>query len=98
MSFGKTSEKIKTPNRLPQYRSKNGLGSIRQREGKILFLLVIPVLVYVILFAYAPLWGLGYGFVKYRLGKPLTQSEFVGFQNFVTLFKMSISKKTIVCR
>ena len=95
MSFGKTSEKIKTPNRLPQYRSKNGLGSIRQREGKILFLLVIPVLVYVILFAYAPLWGLGYGFVKYRLGKPLTQSEFVGFQNFVTLFKNPIIRKNI---
>ena len=60
-----------------------------------LFLLAIPVLVYVILFGYVPLWGLGYAFVKYRLGKPMLESDFVGLQNFITLFKNPVIRENI---
>lgn len=95
MSLGKISEKTKKPNRLPQHSNKNGLGAMQQRKGKVLFLLAIPVLAYVILFAYVPLWGLGYAFVKYRLGKPMLESEFVGLENFITLFKNPIIRKNI---
>ena len=53
--------------RLTQRRKKKSLGAVQSKNGKVLFLLAIPVIAYVILFAYVPMWGLGYAFVEFRL-------------------------------
>ena len=95
MSLGKLTAAKQKPNRLPQKSNKNGLGAMQTKKGKVLFLLAIPVMVYVILFGYVPLWGLGYAFVKYRLGKPMLESDFVGLQNFITLFKNPVIRENI---
>lgn len=81
--------------RLPQRRKKNGLGAIQSRKGKLLFLLALPVIAYVILFSYVPMWGLGYAFVKFRLGKPMLESTFVGLDNFRILFENPIIRKNV---
>ena len=81
--------------RLPQRRKKNSLGAVQSRKGKVLFLCAIPVIAYVILFGYVPMWGLGYAFVKYRLGKPMLESAFVGLDNFKVLFENPVIRKNV---
>lgn len=81
--------------RLTQRRKKKSLGAVQSKNGKVLFLLAIPVIAYVILFAYVPMWGLGYAFVEFRLGKPMLESTFVGFDNFKILFENPIIRKNV---
>ena len=96
MSFGKQAAVKQKPNRLPQKRNKNSLGAMQAKKGKILFLLALPVIAYVIIFGYVPLWGLGYAFVKYRLGRPMLQCDFVGLKNFTVLFENPVIRKNII--
>jgi len=51
-----------------------------------LFLMMLPFLVAVFLFAYLPLAGWRYAFYNYKLGLPMDQQEFVGFKWFTSLF------------
>lgn len=81
--------------RLTQRRKKKSLGAVQSKNSKVLFLLAIPVIAYVILFAYVPMWGLGYAFVEFRLGKPMLESTFVGFDNFKILFENPIIRKNV---
>lgn len=81
--------------RLTQRRKKNSLGAVQSQKGKVLFLLAIPVIAYIILFSYVPMWGLGYAFVKFRLGKPMLESTFVGLDNFKILFENPIIRKNV---
>jgi putative aldouronate transport system permease protein len=56
-------------------------------DGKYrLFLMIMPFLVLVTLFAYLPLWGWRYAFFDYRAGFALSMDEFVGFKWFRYLF------------
>lgn len=87
---------VRKGERLPRRRKDNSLRSVKPRKGKILFLLAIPIIAYVILFAYVPMWGLGYAFVKFRLGKPMLESTFVGFDNFKVLFENPIIRKNVI--
>lgn len=68
---------------------------LRKKQGKKLFLYILPVLIYVFIFSYMPLWGLGYAFVKYKPGLPLFDSEFVGFRNFTVLFSNAVIRKNV---
>lgn len=95
MKQGKATALHQERERLPQRRKNNSLGAVQSRKGKILFLCAIPVLAYVIIFGYVPMWGLGYAFVKYRLGKPMLESTFVGFDNFKILFENPIIRDNI---
>lgn len=52
-----------------------------------MFILAIPGLLYFLIFKIAPLWGLSFAFVDYNPLKGLFASEFVGFKNFIDLFK-----------
>lgn len=65
------------------------------RKGKILFLCSIPVIAYVILFGYVPMWGLGYAFVEYRLGRPMLECTFVGLNNFKILFENPVIRENV---
>ena len=51
-----------------------------------LFLMMLPFLVAVFLFAYLPLTGWRYAFYNYKLGLSMDQQEYVGFKWFTTLF------------
>lgn len=51
-----------------------------------LFLMAAPFLVLVFLFSYLPLYGWVYAFYNFRPGIPLSESTFVGFQWFKSMF------------
>lgn len=52
-----------------------------------LYLLVLPALVYIIIFAYKPMSGILIAFQDYSLKKGIWGSEWVGFENFLRLFR-----------
>ncbi len=56
------------------------------RKNKILFLMLLPALVYFTLFFYLPFVGVYYAFIDYKFGKGLFGSPFVGLKNFRFLF------------
>ena len=51
-----------------------------------LHVLALPVLIYLILFSYAPMFGVVLAFEKYSVTKGFFRSEWVGFKNFEFLF------------
>lgn len=55
-----------------------------------LFLLVLPFIVLVILFAYYPLYGWRYAFYDYKPPKTLDNCEFVGFKWFLNLVQSKV--------
>ncbi|MCL2002825.1 MAG: ABC transporter permease subunit [Oscillospiraceae bacterium] len=60
-----------------------------------LFLMILPFLVLVGLFAYLPLWGWRYAFFDYRPGFDLTMDDFVGFQWLRYLFENPATRRHI---
>jgi putative aldouronate transport system permease protein len=56
---------------------------ISQRQ---LVIMAVPILLYVILFTYVPLWGWTMAFQNYRPGKTFAQQSWVGLQWFNLLF------------
>ncbi|WP_130838365.1 ABC transporter permease subunit [Lachnoclostridium sp. Marseille-P6806] len=55
-----------------------------------LFLLVLPFIVLVLLFAYYPLYGWMYAFYDYKPPKTLANSPFVGFKWFLSLVQNDV--------
>lgn len=51
-----------------------------------MFLCVLPLLVVVLIFSYAPLFGWIYAFTDYTLGKRISDLHFVGFKYFIMAF------------
>ncbi|BCN31620.1 ABC transporter permease [Anaeromicropila herbilytica] len=70
------------------------------RRKRVLYLMILPVLIYFIVFAYIPMPGAYIAFVDYNIGKGIFNSEFVGFKNFEFLMKTGdlwrITKNTIL--
>lgn len=56
------------------------------KKNWVLYLLFLPVLIWLILFHYAPMPGIFMAFENYSISKGLFGSKFVGLQNFVDLF------------
>ena len=61
-----------------------------------LFLMMLPFLLSVFLFAYLPLYGWSYAFFNYRFGIPLNQQEFVGLKWFTEMFTNAANRENIV--
>ena len=59
------------------------------RQNKMLFLFLLPGLVYFIVFQYIPLGGLIIAFKDYKMGKGLLGSDWVGLEHFLRLFSTS---------
>ena len=58
-----------------------------KREGYIeLYLMMIPVLIILIIFKYIPMNGILIAFQDFNIFKGILGSEFIGFQNFQTMF------------
>ena len=60
-----------------------------------LFLLILPFVVYLIMFRYVPLFGWYIGFVNYKIGTPIFKCEFVFLDNFKKLFELSAFKRAM---
>lgn len=61
----------------------------RLKKDKFLILMILPVIVYYVIFCYFPMTGLWMAFTKYRIGSGLAglyNSEFVGLQWFKQFF------------
>lgn len=61
-------------------------GKGRKKQGKIMFLMILPFLILNFLFAYFPLYGWVYAFYDYKAPLQLSQCEFVGWKWFTLLF------------
>nr|WP_243892533.1 ABC transporter permease subunit [Schleiferilactobacillus harbinensis] len=61
---------------------RGGLSKMQRKQGKKMFLLIIPFLILAFLFSYLPLFGWVYAFFDYKPPIPLSQSKFVGLQWF----------------
>ena len=70
------------------------------KRKKVLFLMISPVILYFIIFAYIPMPGSYIAFVDYNIGKGIFSSNFVGFKNFEFLVKTGdlwrITKNTLL--
>lgn len=67
---------------------------------RVLFLMILPTIIYFIVFAYVPMPGAYVAFVNYNIRKGIFGSEFVGFKNFEFLIKSGdlwrITKNTLL--
>ena len=70
-------------------KKKEGGMTGRQRKQVKLVLLLLPFMVLVGIFSYAPLFGWSYAFVDYTPGVSVWDSKFVGFDNFIRVFTSS---------
>lgn len=57
------------------------------RNHWVLFLMILPAIVYFFIFCYIPMPGAYIAFVNYNAGKGIFGSPFIGFQNFAYLIK-----------
>ena len=83
---------------VPNKKKKN---PILTKDGKLapgfrLFLMALPLFVYIFIFAYRPVAGLRYAFYNYKPPKNLTDCDFVGFQHFTNLVTNPAMQKNIV--
>lgn len=56
-------------------------------KNRILFLMLLPVLVYFLINNYFPMIGIYYAFVQFDFNTPLFQMDFIGLKNFEFLWK-----------
>lgn len=66
------------------------------RKNKILFLMLLPALLYFVAFFYLPFVGAYYAFIDYKYALGLFRSPFVGFKNFRFLFVSNIITKLTI--
>lgn len=63
--------------------------SVREdlRKNKVKYLMILPVIIYFIFFAYKPMYGVIIAFKDFRPGLGIIKSRWVGLENFVAFFK-----------
>ena len=61
-----------------------------------LFLMFLPIIAFVFVFSYLPLWGWRYAFFDYSAGQTLTMDKFVGFKWFTYLFENDATRGDII--
>lgn len=57
------------------------------RKNRILFLMILPAILYVFVFSYLPIPGIVIAFKQYNYGKGIFGSDWIGFDNFGFLFQ-----------
>ena len=67
--------------------ANNPLVTNKERKRWDLFFMALPFMALVILFSYIPLAGWYFAFIEYRVGKPILECTFVGWDNFARLFQ-----------
>ena len=66
-------------------RRKKKLTNIRRNW--MLYLFVLPAVIYYVVFHYIPIYGIQIAFQNYKIGEIFGQSEWVGMRHFVKFFK-----------
>lgn len=56
-------------------------------KQKYLFIMSVPIIIWLVIFAYIPLFGWSFAFVQYKPGRPVLQSDFVGLHHFIQMFQ-----------
>ena len=56
------------------------------KKNWVLYIFLIPMLVYLIIFSYLPLYGIQIAFKNYKVTKGIWGSPWVGFEHFKTFF------------
>lgn len=83
-------------------KAKNHLKSIAHevKKKKVLFLMLLPALLFFTIFCYIPMPGAYVAFVDYNINKGIFHSQFIGLKNFEFLVKTgalwSITKNTLL--
>ncbi|MCI7566199.1 MAG: ABC transporter permease subunit [Treponema sp.] len=80
---------IKTP--APEKDEKPGIEAPLQ-----LFLMILPFLILVFIFAYLPLWGWRYAFFDYNAGDTLSMDAWVGWKWFKAPFENAATRNDII--
>lgn len=57
------------------------------KKNKLIYLMVLPVIIYLILFCYKPMYGIIIAFQRFRPRLGIERSPWVGLNNFVRFFK-----------
>ena len=67
---------------------RKGKAGVLRRIGRCwqLYVLMLPALVYIVLFAYKPMYGILIAFKDFSMKKGILASPWVGFKNFERLF------------
>lgn len=69
-------------------------------RNKVLFLMILPCIIFFLVFSYIPMVGIYYAFTNYTFSGGLFHSPFVGFNNFKFLYKsgvlLNITKNTLL--
>jgi len=73
---------------------KKGFFYRLSRQQQLLFM-SLPIILYIILFTYVPLWGWTMAFQNFRPARSFSQQEWVGFQWFKLLFQDKVFIRTI---
>ncbi|MFV0504672.1 MAG: ABC transporter permease [Lachnospirales bacterium] len=55
------------------------------KKYKMIYVLLIPVVLYYVIFKYAPMYGVQLAFKEYRIADGITGSQWIGFENFINL-------------
>lgn len=73
---------------IPKISGSNFAQKLRRiKRDKSLYLLLLPGLVLLLIFNYTPMFGLILSFKEYDVGRGIFGSEWIGFDNFRTLFR-----------
>lgn len=60
------------------------------------YLLILPALIYVIIFNYAPMYGLQIAFKNFKVSLGMAGSPWIGFENFIDFFQSYNFKELLV--
>lgn len=80
------SKPRKENKRPKKVRSKKDTWAYDLKKNGVLYLLFLPLAIWMIIFHYAPMPGVFMAFQNYSISKGLFHSQFIGLQNFVDLF------------
>lgn len=75
--------------RVPGYELKEPFGQRIKKDfkrNKIKYLMVLPVVIWFIVFTYFPMWGVTIAFQDYEPSLGFLKSEWVGFKHFIDFF------------
>jgi putative aldouronate transport system permease protein len=78
--------KKKAYTKIDHYKPKRNFWKTMKNQ-KILYLMSVPVVIYVFIFNYLPVWGWTMAFQNYRPGRSFSEQEWVGFEHFIALFQ-----------
>jgi len=57
------------------------------KQNRLLYLMILPVLLFVIIFQYAPIYGVIIAFMNFNPAKGIFNSPWVGWKNFIDFFQ-----------